>query len=303
MTQANFPATHWDVHTFSPQGQEYIIVGENIWYRNTNEKVWKTNTLKEHFGDNFPLEKVIEEKRKVDEELDQKKYGLVKDKVMGELRKFFRPELINRFDEVIVFEPLRFIHMMAIVKLQLKGVRKSLEDQDMGFMYTDSAVKEIVRSGFDPIYGARPLRRAIQKLIENPISTLIIEVKVKAGDQILVDFDGENFVFDIEKVELVDLSKLETQVIKQFLCEVCANKFETEIVGHSTTICSKCASKKVQEVVKESTLAQDISEKKKSEEKKPGEKNELQKPEMGTIPPIPPNVTGQSDMLPHIAAN
>ncbi|MBI3366384.1 hypothetical protein HY041_02020, partial [Candidatus Roizmanbacteria bacterium] len=303
----SFPTTHWDVHTFSPDGQEYIIVGDSIWYKNTNEKVWKANTLKEYFGENFPLEKVIEEKRKVDEELDQKKYGLVKDKVMNELRKFFRPELINRFDEVIVFEPLRFIHMIEIVKLQLKGVRKSLEDQDMGFLYTDAAVKEIVRSGFDPIYGARPLRRAIQKLIENPISTLIIEEKVKAGDQILVDFDGENFVFDVEKVELVDSSKLDKQLIKQFLCEVCANKFETEVVEHATTVCSKCASKKIQEVVEDKQK----KEEEKSVEKKPEEKKEPpakaetkeEKPTMSEVPTVPPNLTGQSDMLPHVAAN
>ncbi len=301
----NFPTTHWDVHTFSPQGQEYIIVGESIWIRNTNEKVWKESSLKEYFGENFPLEKVIEEKGKIDEELDQKKYGLVKDKVMNELRKFFRPELINRFDEVIVFEPLRFIHMMAIVKLQLKGVRKSLEDQDMGFLYTDAAVKEIVRAGFDPIYGARPLRRAIQKLIENPISTLIIETKVKAGDQILVDFDGENFVFDVEKVELVDASKLREQKTKKFLCEVCANKFETEVIEHATIVCSKCASKKVQEVVKDEKAKDEkksASVPNDSELRRDKEKKDAEKPPVPNIA-IPMNEVNQTDTLPHVTTN
>ncbi|MDO8741673.1 MAG: hypothetical protein Q7J11_00835, partial [Candidatus Roizmanbacteria bacterium] len=230
---------------------EVIIVGENIWYRNANEKNWKMKTLKEYFGNDFPLDKEIEEKGKVDEELDKKKYGLVKGKVMNELRKFFKPELINRFDEVIIFEPLRFVHMIQIVKLQLKGVGKLLEDQNMGFTYTDSAVKEIVISGFDPVYGARPLRRAIQKLIENPISTLIIEGKVKQGDQIFVDFDGEGFIFNVEKVELIDESKLQKQSIKNFLCESCANKFTTEIVQNATPVCSKCASTKLQEIVEE----------------------------------------------------
>ncbi len=246
-----FPTTHWDIHTFSPAGKEIIIVGENIWYRSVNEKAWKTNTLKAYFGSDFPLDKEILEKKKVDEEVDKKKYTVVKDKVMGELRKFFRPELINRFDEVIIFEPLRFVHMMAIVKLQLKGVGKLLEDQDMGFMYTDESIKEIVRAGFDPIYGARPLRRAIQKLIENPISTLIIDGKVKQGDQILVDFDGENFVFNVEKVELVDASKLKERQIKSYLCESCANKFKTKVLKTATVICSKCTSTKLQEVIEE----------------------------------------------------
>ena len=247
----SFPITHWDDHAFSPKGIEIIIVGENIWFRNVNEKKWQTKTLKDYFGEDFPLEKEVDEKKHVDDEIDKKRYGLIKDKVMAELRKFFRPELINRFDEVIVFEALRFVHMIAIVKLQLKAVGKLLEDQEIGFSYTEAAVKEIVRSGFDPIYGARPLRRAIQKLIENPISTLIIEAKVKSGDQILVDFDGESFVFNVEKVELVDQSKLGKQPIRSFLCEVCANKFKTEVVENATTICSKCASKKVQEVVEE----------------------------------------------------
>jgi ATPases with chaperone activity, ATP-binding subunit len=97
------------------------------------------------------------------------------------------------------------------------------------FSYTDAAVKEIVLAGFYSIYGARPLRRAIQKLIENPISSLIIEGKVKAADQILVDFDGEGFVLNVEKVVLVDADKLNKQSVKKnFLCETCANKFTTE---------------------------------------------------------------------------
>ncbi len=282
-----FPTTHWDIHTFSPLGLETIVVGENIWHRNGSEKIWKQKTLKEYFGDDFPLDKEIEEKGKVEEELDKKKYGLIKSKVMNELRKFFRPELINRFDEVIVFEPLRFIHMTQIVKLQLKGVGKLLEDQNMGFTYTDSAVKEIVINGFDPINGARPLRRAIQKLVENPISTLIIEGKVKQGDQILTDFDGENFIFNVEKVELVDASKLKKQSVKNFMCEACANKFSTEIVQNATPICSKCASAKLQEVIeekqkqeqKENIKTKDLEKPKKVEEIKPininlGENNE-----------------------------
>ncbi len=251
IAKGTLPTTHWDIHTFSPAGKELIIVGENIWYRNGNEKNWSTSSLKEYFGTNFPLDKEIEEKNKVENEVDTKKYSLVKEKVMKELRKFFRPELINRFDEVIVFEPLRFIHMIAIVKLQLTGVGKQLEDQNMGFIYTDAAIKEVVRSGFDPVYGARPLRRAIQKLIENPISTMIIEGKVKPGDQILVDFDGENFVFNVEKVELVDASKLPKQVRKNFLCEACGNRFTTDVLDSATPICSKCASKKVQEFIEE----------------------------------------------------
>lgn len=251
MEKGSFPNSHWDVHAFSPTGREVIIVSDAIWYKDKDQKNWVTKSLKDYFGQGFPLEKEIEEKKKVDEEVDGKKYDVVKNKVMQELRKFFRPELINRFDEVIIFEALKFAHMMAIVKLQLKGLAKLLEDQDMGFAYTDASVKEIVRNGFDPLYGARPLRRAIQKLVENPISTLIIEKKVKPGDQILLDYDGENFVFNIEKVELVAADQVQDKKIKSFMCEVCANHFTTEVLKNSSVVCTKCASMKVQEVAED----------------------------------------------------
>lgn len=242
-----FPITYWDIHTFSPSGKEIIIVGDKVFLRNTNEKTWRMTSLKTYFGDDFPLEKEIEEKRKVEEEAEKNQYQKIKEKVMNELLKFFRPELVNRFDEVIIFEPLRYPHMVKIAELQLKGVGKLLEEQNIGFKWTEAAVKEIVRNGFDPIFGARPLRRAIQKLIENPISSLIIEKKVKENDQIIVDFDGENFVFNIEKVELVPENLTTSQLIKQFFCEKCGNSFKTLIVKNSTPICPKCASKEVQE--------------------------------------------------------
>lgn len=259
------PTSYWDIHAFTPAGKEIIIVGEKLWVRDAGSTAWKSQSVKEYFGKDFPLDKETQEQNKVEEELDKKKYDLIKNKVMSELRTFFKPELINRFDEVIIFEPLKFVHMMAIVKLQLKSVGKLLEDQGIGFSYTDTAVKEVVRAGFDPIYGARPLRRAIQRLIENPISTLIIEKKVKESDTILVDYDGENFVFNIEKVELVleDSLKKEAKV-KKYLCESCGNKFETDYVKNATYFCPKCVSKKIQEVsdIKEETVSSTDKEKK-----------------------------------------
>ena len=265
LEKGTFPTSHWDVHAFSPIGKEVIILADDIWFIDKDAKTWEMKSLKDYFGNDFPLDKEITEKKKVEDEVDKKKYDLIKNKVMAELRKFFRPELINRFDEVIIFEALKFVHMIAIVKLQLKGLAKLLEDQDMGFSQTETAVKEIVRNGFDPVYGARPLRRAIQKLIENPISTLIIEKKVKPGDQILVDFDGDNFVFNIEKTEMVSADQLKTQAVKSFLCETCGNHFKTEVVKNATTVCSKCASTKVQEVEEEKS--EGVTDKK-TEEKK-----------------------------------
>ena len=271
------PVNYWNIHTFSPTGKEIIISGDFLWIRNKQENQWKKLSLKEYFGDNFPLEKEIKESQKVEEEIEKKKFGLLKNKVMDELRKFFRPELINRFDEVIIFEPLRFSHMAQIVRLQLKSVGKALEEQGIGFSYTDAAVKEVVRAGFDPIYGARPLRRAIQKLIENPISSLIIEGKVKVADQILVDFDGEGFVFNVEKIVLVDEDQLKKKSIKKsFLCENCANKFTTEVVKNSTIICPKCLSKKLRELIEGDEYSKENKEEAKMIDKKT---NSEQKPD------------------------
>jgi len=247
----SFPTIYWDIHTFSPDGKELIIAGDKIWVKNLNEKQWAVATLKDYFGKDFPLEKELSEKKKIEEELDKNQYQRIKNKVTEELRKFFRPELINRFDEVIIFEPLKFQHMFKIADLQMKGLRKLLEEQNMGLLWTEATIKEIVRVGFDPIYGARPLRRTIQKLIENPISTLIIQRKVKEGDQIVIDFDGESFVFNIEKVELVPVDNLPQKTVKNYFCENCGKSFQTLTIQNSTIICPKCASKEVQEELKQ----------------------------------------------------
>ncbi len=166
-------------------------------------------------------------------------FGEIRKKVMVELTKFFKPELINRFDEVIVFEPLRFQDMIEIVKLQLKGIIKLIEDQDMGLVYTDEVVSEIVKAGFDSIYGARPLRRAIQKLIENPISNLIINSKTKPGDLIRIKVDKNELVFEIEKIVF------QPKITKKYHCQACGWDFENEIIPNSTAICPKCGKKNV----------------------------------------------------------
>lgn len=241
------PTNYWDIHAFTGEGDEIIIVSDRIWVRKTQTTVWKSMLLLEFFGKDFPLEKEIEEKQKIEDELATNQYEKTKSKVMDELRKFFRPELINRFDEVIIFEPLKYKHMMKIAELQMKGIRKLLEDQNMGFAWTDSAKKELVRSGFDPIYGARPLKRTIQKLIENPISTLIIEKKVDESDMILVDFDGDKFIFNVEHVSFVKEEKAK-KVMKKYTCNQ-NHQFETEVVKNATVICPKEPKDIVREVI------------------------------------------------------
>ncbi len=244
MEKGSFPLSYWDIHTFSPSGLEIIIVGDTVWSKDPSEPQWKTKPLNDYFGPELPLAQHVTEKQKIDAEIQKKQFLSLKEKVMNELMKFFRPELVNRFDEVIMFEPLRFEHMTRIVKIQLKGVQKAMEDQDMGFVCSEGAIKEIARNGFDSVFGARPLRRAIQRLIENPISGLIIEKKVNAGDEVYVEFDGQQFIFNIQKAAVIE-SKASTD--KKFVCELCAAHFSTEIVKNATVICSYCGSPKVQE--------------------------------------------------------
>jgi ATP-dependent Clp protease ATP-binding subunit ClpC len=250
-----FPINHWDIHTFSPEGKEVIIVGENVFTKIKADKNWKKQTLAEYFGAELPLEKEIAEKEKADEETDAKKYDLIKNKVLNELLKFFRPELVNRFDEVIVFEPLKFKHMLLIVELQFKALTKLLEEQEIGFSITENAKKSVVREGFDPIYGARPLKRAIQKLIENPISELIIQSKVKAGNTIIVDYNDGEFIFNVEQVVKIDsvsdvkeMSGSKNKIITKFECQSCQNKYESEEIKNSTPVCNVCGSKKVTKI-------------------------------------------------------
>jgi len=243
-----FPVTHWDIHTFSPNGKEVIIVGPDVWSKDGKSLGWTKQSIEIFFGKDFPLDKELDEKEKVEEQTDVKKYQVIKDKVMNELLKFFRPELVNRFDEVIVFEPLKFKHMLLIVKLQLKSLSKLLEEQEIGFSVTDVAQKAIVREGFDPVYGARPLRRAIQKIVENPISELIIAQKVKAGDTLIVDYDGDEFIFNIEKIEEKEDSKDISQEgahDQAFICNTCYKSFKTEVLKNATPICAACASKNI----------------------------------------------------------
>lgn len=189
-------------------------------------------------------------------------YTELKDMVMGELRKFFRPELINRFDEVIVFEPLQLKHMKKIVELQFKTLTKLLEEQNLGLTITDAAKEQVVTAGFDPVYGARPLRRAIQKLLENPISEMIIAKKAQDGDIILVDYD-EEFIFTTEKPKDVmrtppqkkkEAKKMqgllaeEGVTVKKYRCIDSGYTFETAVYPNATVICAIDALDKVEEV-------------------------------------------------------
>ncbi|HEX7056465.1 MAG TPA: ATP-dependent protease ATP-binding subunit ClpC [Bacilli bacterium] len=114
-------------------------------------------------------------------------YNNMKEKVMGELKKSFRPEFLNRIDEIIVFHSLDEEHIRQIVTLMAEELRKRLKEQDVDFELTDKAKAFLAKAGFDPTYGARPLRRAIQKHIEDRLSEELLLGKIQKGDHVLID--------------------------------------------------------------------------------------------------------------------
>ena len=121
-------------------------------------------------------------------------YEKMKAKVTEQLRQHFRPELLNRIDEIIVFHALNQEQIKSIVDLMLKGTERQLADRKLHLEVTEAAKTLIAESGFDPLYGARPLRRTIQRMVENPISSGILRREFKDGDTIVVDSDGEKIL-------------------------------------------------------------------------------------------------------------
>ncbi len=115
--------------------------------------------------------------------------------VMEELRKFFRPEFLNRVDEIIVFHALNKELLMKIVDIQLNRMKKYLKDKHIDIELTNEAKGYLAEIGFDPLYGARPLKRAIQKEILTPLATKLLEGTFKEGDIIEVDMERDKLIF------------------------------------------------------------------------------------------------------------
>lgn len=126
-----------------------------------------------------------------------KDYTFMKEKVLGELKKSFRPEFLNRIDESIVFHSLDEDHILRIVSLMAEELRNRLKDQNIDFELSEEAKKFLAKAGFDPTYGARPLRRAIQKHIEDHLSEELLKGNISKGDSLTFEVkDGELVVLN-----------------------------------------------------------------------------------------------------------
>jgi len=116
-------------------------------------------------------------------------FDRMKNAVLDELRQHFRPEFLNRVDEIIVFHALSEQHLKQIVEIQLGNLRRRLEERHITLDLTDRAKEHLVRVGYDPSYGARPLKRALQREVETALGRQLLEGKVRDGQHVLVDFD------------------------------------------------------------------------------------------------------------------
>jgi ATP-dependent Clp protease ATP-binding subunit ClpB len=120
-----------------------------------------------------------------------------KSRVMDELRKHFRPEFLNRVDDIVVFHPLGEEQLTHIVDLRLKDLQGMLDDRHIKLTLTEPARLAIFKAGYDPVYGARPLKRAIQRLVQDPLAMKILDGTVLHGDTVVIDAVPEGLVFRV----------------------------------------------------------------------------------------------------------
>ena len=128
---------------------------------------------------------------------EKQSYEAMKEKVMGEVKRMFRPEFLNRLDEIIVFHELTEEQLRSIVDLLVKDLQKRLADRKLEIELTEGAKSWLVKEGYDPIYGARPLRRAIERYVENPLSTKLLRGEFNQGDRIIVDLGDAGLTFSV----------------------------------------------------------------------------------------------------------
>ena len=123
-------------------------------------------------------------------------YERMREAMMGELKKTFSPEFLNRIDEIIVFHPLEQEQAAKIVRLMLKGVTDRLRERGIDLTFSEGAVEQLSRDGFDPVYGARPLRRAIQHQVEDSLSEELLSGKIRLGDKVKAKAKGGKLAFE-----------------------------------------------------------------------------------------------------------
>jgi ATP-dependent Clp protease ATP-binding subunit ClpB len=126
---------------------------------------------------------------------DTAAYDLMKEAVLTEMRHHFRPEFLNRVDEIVVFHSLTEAELKKILDIQLQRLRGRLADRNIKIELTPEAATHLAREGYDPVYGARPLKRAIQKELETPIGRRLLAGEIHDGEKVIVDWKNGEFIF------------------------------------------------------------------------------------------------------------
>ncbi len=132
---------------------------------------------------------------RIQEMAGDENYDAIKAAVMEEVGRHFRPEFINRVDESVVFHPLQQSQIRGIAEIQLQGLQKRLAEKELSLELSEAFMDHLVSAGFDPVYGARPLKRAIQQELENPLAQRMLAGEFNPGDTIAVDLDGDSASF------------------------------------------------------------------------------------------------------------
>ena len=135
---------------------------------------------------------------------DDQDADAAREDVMNVVRSSFRPEFLNRLDEVILFHRLQRAQMGTIVEIQLSRLEKLLFDRKIDLKLDDAAKDWLAEKGYDPVYGARPLKRVIQRYLQNPLAMQILEGGIKDGDKVPVSAEGSDLLLNGKKVDVVE---------------------------------------------------------------------------------------------------
>ena len=171
--------------------------GRTVDFRNT--VVVMTSNLGsesiQHIAENKSFDSISFDEDESSNDLNENRYQAMKDAVMDVVTQQFRPEFINRIDEVVVFHPLASSQITGIANIQLARLKKRLNERDLSMSLDEAVIEKISEAGFDPVYGARPLKRAIQQLIENPLAQEVLAGKFSPGDTIMVVLENGKIGF------------------------------------------------------------------------------------------------------------
>ena len=174
--------------------------GKTVDFKNT--VILMTSNLGSKFIEKSGLE-TLEKETETETEANiiwKREREKVQNSVMQQLRNHFRPEFLNRVDDIVIFNNLTRDQIQDIVEVQLKDLKKRLADRNISFKLNENVKKMLAKKGYDPIYGARPLKRAIQKYMQDPLSLKLLQGDFEEGDQILVDINKVNDALIFQKV-------------------------------------------------------------------------------------------------------